>query len=72
MFQSMGWLSSMSVGSYLKDRTLHIHYLKSETDMWKCVMAQIKEISEDIPKTVIDAHQAENGFKTISKEFGLH
>ena len=35
-------------------------------------MAQTKEISDDIRRRVVDAHQAGKGYKTISKEFGLH
>ena len=35
-------------------------------------MAQTKEISEDLRRRVVDAHQAGKGYKTISKEFGLH
>uniref|UniRef100_A0AAR2LFJ0 Transposase Tc1-like domain-containing protein n=1 Tax=Pygocentrus nattereri TaxID=42514 RepID=A0AAR2LFJ0_PYGNA len=35
-------------------------------------MARTKEISEDLTKRVVDAHQAGKGYKTISKEFGLY
>ncbi|MBN3312390.1 DIM1 transferase, partial [Atractosteus spatula] len=34
-------------------------------------MPQSKEISEDLRKRVVDAHQAGKGYKTISKDFGL-
>jgi len=32
-------------------------------------MAQTKEISEDLRRRVVDAHQAGKGYKTISEEF---
>ena len=35
-------------------------------------MAQTKDISEDLRRRVVDAHKAGKGYKTISKEFGLH
>ncbi|XP_037533695.1 matrix metalloproteinase-20-like [Nematolebias whitei] len=34
-------------------------------------MALTKEISEDLRRRVVDAHQAGKGYKNISKEFGL-
>ena len=52
-------------GSSLSNSELH------NTGLWKCVMAQTKEISEDLRRRVVDAHQAGKGYKTISKEFGL-
>ena len=36
------------------------------------VHEKTKEIPEDLRKIVVDAHQARKGYKTISKEFGLH
>lgn len=39
------------------------------TGLWKCEMPWTKEIPEDPRKIVIDAHQAEKGCKTISKQF---
>ena len=42
------------------------------TGVWKHVMPRSKEISEDLRKTVIDAHQSRKGYKTISKDLGLH
>ena len=53
-------------GSSLSNSELH------NTGLWKCVMAQTKEISEDLRRRVVDAHQAGKGYKTISEEFGLH
>ncbi len=35
-------------------------------------MSLTKEITEDLGKRVDVAHQARKGYKTISKEFGLH
>ncbi|XP_018090369.1 uncharacterized protein LOC108700862 [Xenopus laevis] len=35
-------------------------------------MPRTKEIPEDLRQTVIEAHQAGKGYKTISKEFKLH
>ncbi len=35
-------------------------------------MSRTKEITEDLGKGVDVAHQARKGYKTISKEFGLH
>ena len=35
-------------------------------------MALTKEISEDLRRRVVDAHQAGKGYKTISEEFGHH
>ena len=46
---------------------LSLHY----TGLWKCVIAQIKEISEDLRRRVADTHLAGKGCKTISKEFRL-
>ena len=56
---------------YLKNRDLSKSDLHN-TCLWKCIMARTKEISEDLRKSVVDAHQAGKGYKTISKEFGLH
>ncbi len=35
-------------------------------------MSRTKEITEDLGKRVDVAHQARKGYKTISKELGLH
>lgn len=35
-------------------------------------MAQTKEISKDLRRRLLDAHQAGKGYKTIFEEFGLH
>src|SRR4029434_958157 len=35
-------------------------------------MARSKEIPRNLRKQVVDAHQAGKGYKTISKQFGLH
>ncbi len=35
-------------------------------------MSQTKEITEDLGKRVDVARQARKGYKTMSKEFGLH
>ncbi|MBN3278438.1 KPRB protein, partial [Polyodon spathula] len=35
-------------------------------------MSRSKEVSEDLRKTVIDAHQSRKGYKTICKDLGLH
>ncbi len=40
--------------------------------LWKWIMWRTKEITEDLGNRVDVAHQARNGYKTISKEFGLH
>ncbi len=40
--------------------------------LWKWIMSRTKEITEDLGRRVDVAHQARQGYKTISKEFGLH
>ncbi len=35
-------------------------------------MSRTKEVTEDLEKIIDVAHQARKGYKTISKEFGLH
>ncbi len=40
--------------------------------LWKWIMSQTTEINDDLGKRVDVAHQTRTGYKTISKEFGLH
>lgn len=35
-------------------------------------MPRTKELSEELRKRIVDAHEAGKGYKFISKEFGLH
>lgn len=35
-------------------------------------MPRTKELSEELRKRIVDAHEAGKGYKIISKEFGLH
>lgn len=50
---------------------LSVH-LKGKLGIWKGVIAQKKEISEDLRKTVANAHVAGKSYKIISAEFWLH
>ncbi len=40
--------------------------------LWKSIMSRVKEITEDLGKRVDVARQDRNGYKTTSKELGLH
>lgn len=40
--------------------------------MWSGIMPRTKELSEELRKRVVGAHEAGKGYKIISKEFGLH
>ncbi len=65
----MTWLSGVSACPVLfKEQGSN----KVWSCLWKCIMAQTMEISEDLRKRVVVAHQARKGYKDISKVFELH
>ncbi len=68
-FQSVQWLSDISTWPVLFKEQGSI---KVWSCLWKWIMSQTKEITEDLRKRVDVAHQARKGYKTISKEFELH
>ncbi len=68
-FQSVQWLSHVSTWPILFKEQGSI---KVWSCLWKWIMSRTKEITEDLRKRVDVAHQARKGYKTISKEFGLH
>ncbi len=68
-FQSVQWLSNVSTWPVLFKEQGSI---KVWSCLWKWIMSRTKEITEDLRKRVDVAHQARKGYKTISKEFGLH
>ncbi len=68
-FQSVQWLSNVSTWPVLFKEQGSI---KVWSCLWKWIISRTKEITEDLGKRVDVAHQARKGYKTISKEFGLH
>ncbi len=66
---SVQWLSNVSTWPVLFKEQGSI---KVCSCLWKWIMSRTKEITEDLGKRVDVAHQARKGYKTISKEFGLH
>ncbi len=68
-FQSVQWLSYVSTWPVLFKEQGSI---KVWSCLWKWIMSRTKEITEHLGNRVDVAHQARKGYKTISKEFGLH
>lgn len=40
--------------------------------LWNGIMPRTKELSGELRKRIVDAHEAGKGYKIISKEYGLH
>ncbi len=68
-FQSVQWLSNVSTWPVLFKEQGSI---KVWSCLWKWIIPRTKEITGDLLKRVDVAHQTRKGYKTISKEFGLH
>ncbi len=68
-FQSVQWPSNLSTWPVLFKEQGSI---KVSSCLWKWIMSQTKEITEDLRKRVDFANHVRKGYKTIFKEFGLH